>query len=402
MKFITMLFLLFFNHIVDAQVVVKRKEKKSSVPAPKVIIVTKPAPIKNKPKDESSIAKEQIVIQEEVLTYEDNIALLRIEKQIASNNFQEAFKLLETISLNGKTSEQYLSKFALCNEKLKEFDVAITNYKQLYLNTKKSEYLNKIAELEDLKESAKKEVERNLLETQQLQIAKDEAERLKKEKKVEIMKEIITNLISIDGGSFLMGSQKREADRLDNESQHQVTVSSFKISKYEVTFEQYDAFCEATGRQKPSDEGWGRDNRPVINVSWDDANAFAQWVGARLPTEAEWEYACRAGTTTPFNSGISLTQANFNSLKTMPVGSYVSNTWGLYDMHGNVWEWCSDWYDSYNEGNELNPQGATSGTSRVFRGGSWFGTTKSCRSAFRNYGEPSYRRSLLGFRLVAP
>jgi len=228
----------------------------------------------------------------------------------------------------------------------------------------------------------------------------------------------IIQWVQIPAGTFTMGSPSYETDRASNEGpQHSVSLSGFKMSKYEVTFAQYDAFCDATGRTKPSDEGWGRGNRPVINVDWNDATAFAQWMGCRLPTEAEWEYACRAGTTSPFNTGscLSSSEANYagnypystcaigtylgNSL---PVGFYAPNAWGLYDMHGNVWEWCSDWYGGYSSGAQTNPEGPSSGSYRVLRGGSWFYHGRYCRSAGRNAIEPSHRSHGIGFRLVVP
>jgi len=221
-------------------------------------------------------------------------------------------------------------------------------------------------------------------------------------------------MVSIPAGTFTMGSPASEVDREDNESpRHQVTLSAFKMSKYEVTFEQYDLFCDATGRSKPADQGWGRDNRPVINVNWDDATAFAEWMGSRLPTEAEWEYACRAGTTTPFNTGNNLTtsQANYDGSpsggeyrqKTLPVGSFAPNAWGLYDMHGNVWEWCSDWYGDYFASAQTNPKGASSGSYRVYRGGDWYDYALNCRAANRNRGTPDNRHNgFIGFRLVSP
>lgn len=223
--------------------------------------------------------------------------------------------------------------------------------------------------------------------------------------------------VSIPAGTFTMGSPASEVGRSSNETQHQVTLSAFKMSKYEVTFEQYDLFCDATGRSKPNDEGWGRGNRPVINVSWDNATAFAEWMGCRLPTEAEWEYACRAGTTTPFSTGNNLTtsQANYNGNypynnnpkgeyreKTTLVGSFAPNKWGLYDMHGNVWEWCSDWYGDYSTSAQTNPKGASSGSHRVIRGGSWIINAPSCRAADRYGITPDYRSYNIGFRLVSP
>ena len=148
--------------------------------------------------------------------------------------------------------------------------------------------------------------------------------------------------VVIPAGTFTMGSPEDEASRTEGEKQHSVTVEAFQMSAYPVTFTQYDAFCEATGRVKPGDNGWGHENRPVINVSREDAEAFADWMQCSLPTEAQWEYACRAGTTTTYYTGdnISKQQANFGGEKTAPVGSYPPNAWGLYDMAGNVWEWC--------------------------------------------------------------
>ena len=210
---------------------------------------------------------------------------------------------------------------------------------------------------------------------------------------------------NIPAGTFTMGSPTSEVNRSSDETQHKVTLSAFKMSKYEVTFAQYDAFCDATGREKPDDEGWGRGNRPVINVSWHDATAFAEWMGCRLPTEAEWEYACRAGTITPFNTGNNLTtsQANYDREKTLPVGSFAPNAWGLYDMHGNVWEWCSDFYGVYNSGNQTNPKGSSSGSNRnrVLRGGSW-NNAAYIRSAVRFFNPQERRYEDWGFRLVSP
>lgn len=218
-------------------------------------------------------------------------------------------------------------------------------------------------------------------------------------------------MVSIPGGTFTMGSPASEVDRDGwyDETQHQVTLSAFRMSKFEVTFDQYDAFCVATDRSKPRAKCWARGSRPVINVSWHDATAFARWMGCRLPTEAEWEYACRAGTTTPFNTGNNLTtdQANccWEKKKTMPVGSYPPNGWGLYDMHGNVSEWCRDWYGAYPTGAQTNPQGPVSGSERVARGGSFVPYALllyDIRSAYRNGIRPDYSGDSLGFRLVSP
>ncbi len=230
--------------------------------------------------------------------------------------------------------------------------------------------------------------------------------------KEKVMKKPTIEWVSIPAGRFTMGSTETEKNRDADEVQHEVNISAFRMSKYEVTFTQYDKFCEATGRQKPNDNGWGRGNRPVINVNWYDAVAFAKWIGkgVRLPTEAEWEYACRAGTPTAYNIGntIVASQANYCSQnlcrrQTVPVGSFPANAWGLYDMHGNVDEWCNDWYGThyYENSQNTNPHGPQSGSKRVCRGGSWANFHKFCRSADRSGTEPGYKSTSIGFRLVS-
>ena len=175
------------------------------------------------------------------------------------------------------------------------------------------------------------------------------------------------------------------------------------MSKYCITFEQYDKFCEATGRKKP----WGfkRGNMPVSQINWYDAQAFAEWMGCRLPTEAEWEYACRANTTTPFYTGDSLTidQAYFNhktNTEALPVGSFPPNAYGLYEMHGNMLEWCSDWYGEYDLEDTLNPKGPETGGQKVMRGGGFWVSAQECRSANRVPVPAVNRGAGISFRLV--
>nr|WP_299069411.1 formylglycine-generating enzyme family protein [uncultured Allomuricauda sp.] len=224
--------------------------------------------------------------------------------------------------------------------------------------------------------------------------------------------------VSIPAGTFIMGSAPCEVGRNLEETQHQVTVSAFKMSKYEVTYKQYDAYCEATGREKVGDKDWGRGNRPVIFVSWQDATDFAEWMGCRLPTEAEWEYACRANTLTPFHTGNNLTtsQANFNGEypyngnekgeyrgQTTPVGLFAPNAFGLHDMHGNVWEYCSDWYAPYSHEAQTDPKGPKTGEKHPIRGGSFghYNTAARSRSAYRISVTPDERHDTVGIRLVS-
>ena len=232
-------------------------------------------------------------------------------------------------------------------------------------------------------------------------------------------------LLPIPAGEFLMGSPEDEEDRCNDETQHLVKISRpYWLAKYPVTQGQWEV---AMGKNPSHFKDAGKD-APVEDVSWEDAVEFCQKLNERegkagrlpegyqysLPTEAEWEYACRAGTTTVFAFGDSLSshQANFNGeypyggvekgpyLKTTtPVGKYAPNPWGLYDMHGNVWEWCHDWFGDYPTGSVTDPTGPSIGSYRVGRGGSWSYYARDCRSALRFRSLPGGRDSRLGFRL---
>jgi sulfatase modifying factor 1 len=260
----------------------------------------------------------------------------------------------------------------------------------------------------------------------------------------------------IPGGEFTIGSPESEVGRQKDEIQHRARVSDFYMSKYAVTVAEFRKFIEASNYQTDAEKGSGswifygvnvlkkaevnwrhgvsgslrsqsEDNHPVLHVSWNDAVAYCQWISQktgrqfRLPTGAEREYACRAGSQTPFNTGENITtdQANYDGNypynhnkkgayrgNTVAVDSFAPNTWGLYNMHGNVLEWCSDWYglnyyaDCKTAGTVINPVGPATGLTHVLRGGSWNDFARRCRSASRDSGTPEFRSNYTGFRLV--
>ena len=233
-------------------------------------------------------------------------------------------------------------------------------------------------------------------------------------------------MVVVPAGSFLMGSPKSEVGHNEAEEPlHRVTIArAFAVGKYEVTFAEWDACVSAGGCKhnpeegfgRPSDGSWGRGRQPVINVSWNDiAGEYLPWLSRttgktyRLLSEAEWEYAARAGTTTPFSTGptITLGQANFfdgidGRRKTVEVGSFQPNAFGLHDMHGNVWEWVQDCFNSNYNGAPADGSAWTVGEcdKRIPRGGAWQLDPKLLRSAERQYLKPSFRIHLLGFRVA--
>lgn len=240
--------------------------------------------------------------------------------------------------------------------------------------------------------------------------------------------------IKISGGSFTMGSPADERWRENDEIQHEVTLDSYLISKYEVSQAEYEkimgenpscfkgenlpvemvswysaiSYCNALSKQEGLDPAYSIDGKEVI---WNkEANGF------RLPTEAEWEYACRAGTNSPFSTGRNITveQSNWYSSypyiegegggayrrQTVAVNEFEANPWGLYNMHGNVSEWCWDRYGAYPNENLENPAGAENGINRVARGGGWYDYAKHVRSAYRSVAPPDYKDYKRGFRVV--
>jgi formylglycine-generating enzyme len=220
-------------------------------------------------------------------------------------------------------------------------------------------------------------------------------------------------MIWVEPGTFMMGSPETEERRVRTETQHQVTLTKgFYLGKYEVTQAQWE---RVMGSNPSNFKGA---DRPVEQVSWGEAVEFCkkltemekkagrvpEGMAYQLPTEAQWEYACRAGTTTAYSWGDSISSKNASYGRreddgTTPVGKYLPNPWGFHDMHGNVYEWCADWYGAYPSGSVTDPTGPASGSSRVLRGGSWDYGGTYLRSAERINYTPSHRHHALGFRV---
>lgn len=279
------------------------------------------------------------------------------------------------------------------------------------------------------------------------------------QKTIDLGDDVKMEMVLIPAGSFFMGDNSG----LDDEKPaHKVTITKpFYLGHHEVTVEQFRRFVEATGYATDAERGKGfkgafgwnpvkmefqtnedyswrntgfaqSDTHPVVNVSWNDAMEFCKWLSRiegktfRLPTEAEWEYACRGGTTTRYSHGNdpeglaqvgnvadatfqgqyfelkALIQASDGYAYTSPAGSFLPNSFGVYDMHGNAWEWCADWYDPeyYAKSPADNPTGPATGEERVYRGGGWFNCTRGCRSASRSAGFPENRNLTVGFRVL--
>lgn len=232
------------------------------------------------------------------------------------------------------------------------------------------------------------------------------------EEKKRIEKKLGIELITIRSGEFFMGSS---SGNLSSQPEHKVILSSFLIGKYPITFDQFDAYCYEIKKEKKSDSGWGRGKLPVINISWDEANNFCNWLSEktgeryRLPTEAEWEYAARGGKKMKgklFSGDNSIDKVGWHKgnsgKRTSPVGQMFCNELGIYDMSGNVCEWCSDWFDEeYYVKSELeNPKGPENGYEKVVRGGSANFNSHLCEVRTRYKYYPKIGNYNTGFRIV--
>ena len=225
-------------------------------------------------------------------------------------------------------------------------------------------------------------------------------------------------MVTVQGGTFTMGDDQGVGED-DEQPTHEVTLSTYQISKTEVTVAQYRRYCNATGVSMPEEPSWGwQSSHPIVNVSWNDAINYCDWLSEELdqnitlPTEAQWEFAARGGTKSKgykYAGGRSIASVGWYDAnsggKTHEVASKKANELGLYDMSGNVWEWCLDWYDGDYYGNSpsRNPKNTSKGERKswVLRGGSWNDSATNCRVSYRYRNKPSNRYNFNGFRVVS-
>lgn len=224
-----------------------------------------------------------------------------------------------------------------------------------------------------------------------------------------VLQNLINNMVYVEGGTFTMGATSEQGSEAESDENpvHQVTLSSFSIGKFEVTQEEWEAVMG-------SNPSYFKGKKlPVEKVSWNDCQEFIRKLNQltgkhfRLPTEAEWEYAARGGNKSrgyKYAGGSDIGSVAWydgnSGSKTHEVGQKQPNELGLYDMSGNVWEWCQDWYGKYSKTSQTNPTGSSSGSRRVFRGGGWDYVARRCRVAYRCYSSPDFRVDDLGFRLA--
>jgi formylglycine-generating enzyme required for sulfatase activity len=273
---------------------------------------------------------------------------------------------------------------------------------------------------EEAEEEANKppEGEKEEVEKKEETVAEKKEEEEKEEEKKKLPPPPApSDMVHIPEGTFLMGSIDGDQDE---QPVNNVWLDHYYIDRHEVTVKQFQKFSNETGYPMPKQPEWSGEDYPVVNVTWEDAAAYARWIGKRLPTEAEWEKAARGGLINKIfpwgNRSAGARDANFADKRTelswkeqdvddgyryaAPVRQYSPNGYGLYDMAGNIWEWCADWYDPhyYKRSSKKNPKGPKSGYRKVVRGGSWLYASYNMRCSSRNGLEPYYRAESGGFR----
>ena len=331
----------------------------------------------------------------------------KLQKKVDSLSHVVDAKTSEVEQLKFEISQVHYDKNKITQEleaQIKQLENELSNYRAL----------NSEAKLTS--KGVKKELEKTKKQLDSIRL-KDDYFSTGKSGLLKVPNRPVIEVVDIHGGVFEMGSTNKDKSKDSDELLHKASIGDYKISKYEITFDLFDAYCDSLGIPRPNDEGWGRGNRPVINVTWREANNFAKWMGGRLPTEAEWEFAAKGGGNLPFGKSDCLSNkiANFDGNtkqlrcndfekvgKTLPVGSLEPNGYGLYDILGNVYEWCSDWYGEYQAGTSVNPTGPQTGNVKVNRGGCWANSATSCKVSSRESGTTEFRGNRIGFRIVYP